>query len=155
MRIDLTSPDQRTILRSGDKLYIYTPKIRRVEEYDLSQHRALVDQFMLLGFGTSADSLRKSYTITFQGEQNLGSQKVARLQLLPKEAEVRNEISRIELMLDETNWIPAQQTFYESGSGDYFTIRYTNVQRNVPISDSRFRQNWPSGTARVKPQAGS
>src|SRR4051812_45092787 len=52
MRIDLTQPDQRTILRLNDKLFIYTPRIRRVEEYDLSQHRALVDQFMLLGFGT-------------------------------------------------------------------------------------------------------
>src|ERR1700741_3558208 len=35
MRIDLTQPDPRTILRIGDKIYIYNPKIRRVEEYSL------------------------------------------------------------------------------------------------------------------------
>jgi outer membrane lipoprotein-sorting protein len=152
MRIDLTSPDPRTILRINDKLYIYNPKIRRVEEYDLGQHRALLDQFILLGFGTTADNLRKDYLITVDGEESLGSQKTVRLQLTPKDDDVRKEISRIDLWLDQATWVPAQQKFYETGSGDYFTVRYTNVARNVPIPDSRFRQNWPAGVTRVKPQ---
>jgi outer membrane lipoprotein-sorting protein len=152
MRIDLTMPDPRTILRTGDKLYIYNPKIHRVEEYDLGQHRELLDQFILLGFGTSAENLRRSYTMTMEGEENLESQKTVRLQLVPKDAEVLKEISKIELWLDEATWTPAQQKFYETGSGDYFTVRYSNVVRNVPISDSRFRQDWPAGVTRVKPQ---
>jgi outer membrane lipoprotein-sorting protein len=152
MRIDLTTPDARTILRTGDRLYLYNPRIRRVEEYDLGQHRALLDQFVLLGFGTSANSLRNSYLITVEAEETLGSQKVVRLQLIPKDDEVRQEISRIDLWLDQATWVPAQQKFYETGSGDYFIIRYTNVTRNVPIADSRFRPNWPSVVTRVKPQ---
>jgi outer membrane lipoprotein-sorting protein len=152
MRIDLTSPDPRTILRTGDKLYIYNPKIRRVEEYDLGQHRALLDQFILLGFGTNADNLRKNYLMSLEGEETLGSQKTVRLQLTPKDGEVRKEISRIDLWLDEATWVPAQQKFFEAGSGDYFTIRHSNVTRYVPIPDSRFRQNWPAGVTRVKPQ---
>ena len=138
MRIDLTSPDPRTILRINDKLYIYNPKIRRVEEYALGQHRALLDQFILLGVGTTADSLRKDYLITVDGEESLGGQKTLRLQLIPKDDDVRKEISRIDLWLDQATWVPAQQKFYETGSGDYFTVRYTNVTRNVPIPDSRF-----------------
>jgi outer membrane lipoprotein-sorting protein len=152
MRIDLTSPDPRTILRNGDRLYIYNPKIRQVEEYDLGQHRAMLDQFVLLGFGTSADSLRKDYLMTVEGEETLGTQKTVRLQLTPKDDEVRKEISRIELWLDEATWLPAQQKFYETGSGDYFTVRYTKVARNVPIPDSRFRASWPKDVTRVKPQ---
>lgn len=152
MRIDLTTPDARTILRTGDRLYLYNPKIRRVEEYDLGKHRALLDQFVLLGFGTSASNLRNSYLITVEAEETLGSQKVVRMQLIPKDDEVRKEISRIDLWLDQATWIPAQQKFYETGSGDYFIIRYTNVVRNVPIADARFRPNWPSGVTRVKPQ---
>ena len=152
MRIDLTSPDPRTILRVNDRLYIYNPKIRQGEEYDLGQHRAMLDQFILLGFGTTADNLRKNYLMSVEGEEALGSQKTVRLQLTPKDNEVRKEISRIDLWLDEATWIPAQQKFYETGSGDYFTVRYTNVTRNVPIPDSRFRQNWPAGVTRIKPQ---
>src|SRR5579871_6178977 len=79
MRIELTSPDPRTILRDGDHLFVYTAKMHQVEEYDLSKHRDLVDQFLLLGFGTSADSLKRGYLITVEGEENMGGQKVARL----------------------------------------------------------------------------
>ena len=152
MRIDLISPDQKTILRDGDRIYVYTPKIRRVEEYDLSKHRDLVDQLLLLGFGTSGESLKKSYLITLQGEDTLNGQKVVRLELTPRSDDVRKQISKIELWLNEANWLPAQQQFYETGSGDYSIIRYLNVARNVPISDARFRPAWPKGVTRVKPQ---
>src|SRR5579863_2770688 len=77
MRVDLTSPDPKTILRDGDHLYIYTPKIRRVEEYDLGKHRGLVDQLLLLGFGTSGESLKKNYVVALHGEETLTGQKVA------------------------------------------------------------------------------
>ena len=152
MRIDLISPDQKTILRDGDRIYVYTPKIRRVEEYDLSKHRDLVDQLLLLGFGTSGESLKKSYLVTMQGEDTLNGQKVVRLELTPRSDDVRKQISKIELWLNEANWLPAQQQFYETGSGDYSIIRYLNVARNVPISDARFRPAWPKGVTRVKPQ---
>ena len=152
MRIELTSPDPRTILRDGDHLFIYTPKIRQVEEYDLSKHRDLVDQFLLLGFGTSAESLKRGYLITVEGEETIGGQKVVRLELTPKSEDVRKQISKIELWLDEGTWLPAQQKFYETGTEDYFIIRYTNVARNVSLPDSRFKPHWPGGVTRIKPQ---
>jgi len=152
MRIELTAPDPRTILRDGDHLYIYTPKTRQVEEYDLSKHRDLVDQFLLLGFGTSAESLKRGYLITVEGEETTGNQKVARLELTPKSGDVRKQISKIELWLDEATWLPTQQKFYETGTEDYFIIRYMNVARNVSLPDSRFKLHWPAGVTRVKPQ---
>src|ERR1700747_1470588 len=97
MRIDLTSPDQKTILRDGDHFYVYTPKIRRVEEYALGKHRDLVDQLLLLGFGTSGESLKRSYLITLQGEETLTGQKVVRLELTPRSDDVRKQISKIDL----------------------------------------------------------
>src|ERR1700734_800495 len=63
MLLDFKAPDPRTILRTGDNLYIYTPGLKRVEEYDLGKNRDLVDQFLLLGFGTSGAELEKRYTI--------------------------------------------------------------------------------------------
>ena len=152
MRIDLGSPDQKTILRDGDHIYVYTPKIRRVEEYDLGKHRVLIDQLLLLGFGTSGESLKKSYLITLQGEETLNAQRVVLLELTPRSDEVRRQISKIDLWLNEANWLPAQQQFYENGSGDYSIIRYQNMARNIPVSDARFRPAWPKGTTRVKPQ---
>jgi outer membrane lipoprotein-sorting protein len=153
MRIDLTVPDAQTILRDGDHFYIYKPKIRQVEEYDLGKHRALVDEFLLLGFGTSGQDLKKSYLVTLQGEDTLDGAKVVRLELTPKADDVRNEIEKIDLWLDEATWLPAQQQFFENGTQDYFIIRYTHMARNVNIPDSRFKPHWPSGTSRIKPQS--
>jgi outer membrane lipoprotein-sorting protein len=152
MRIDLIFPDQKTILRDGDRIYVYTPRIRRVEEYDLSKHRNLVDQLLLLGFGTSGESLKKSYLTTLQAEETLNGQKVVRLELTPRSDDVRKQISKIDLWLNEANWLPVQQQFFETGSGDYSVIRYLNVARNVPISDAHFHAAWPKGVTRIKPQ---
>jgi outer membrane lipoprotein-sorting protein len=152
MRIDLTSPDPQTILRDGDHLYIYTPRTHRVEEYDLGKHRALIDEFLLLGFGTSGQDLKKSYLVNLQGEETLGGAKVVRLELTPKSDDVRNQIAKIELWVDELTWMPVQQQFYESGAQDYFIIRYSHIVRNTNLADSRFKPSWPKNVTRVKPQ---
>src|SRR5260370_7904080 len=53
MRIELTQPDPRTILRAGDHFYTYNPKIHRVEEYSLGKPKPLVDPVLPLAFATS------------------------------------------------------------------------------------------------------
>ncbi len=152
MRIDVTQPDERTILRDGDNFYIYNPKIHRVEEYNLGKKKSVVDQFLLLGFGTSGASLKESYAITLKGEETLDNRKVIVLELLPKTEEVRKQLSKILLWLDESTWLPAQQQFFETGSGDYFIIQYRNIARNVHIPDSEFKPHWPHGTTTIQPQ---
>lgn len=153
MRIEVTQPDPRTILRNGNEFYIYNPKIHRVEEYDLGNKKSVVDQFLLLGFGTSGSSLKESYNITEQGEETLDNRKVVRLELLPKTDEVKKQLSKIQLWLDESTWLPVQQQFFETGSGDYFIIRYRNIKRNVRISDDEFKPHWPHGTTKVQPRS--
>ena len=152
MRIELTQPDPRTILRDGDNFYIYNPKIHRVEEYNLGNKKSVVDQFLLLGFGTSGSSLKDSYTISLGGEETLDNRKVILLELLPKTEDVRKQLSKIQLWLDESTWLPVQQQFFETGSGDYFIIRYQNIKRNVHIPDNEFKPHWPRGTTKLQPQ---
>jgi len=152
MRIEMTKPDPKTILRAGNEFYIYTPKINRVEEYDLGKKQSLVDQYLLLGFGTSGSSLKKSYLVTFQGEELVDSRKVLLLELTPISAEVRNQISKIHMWIDESNWLPVQQKFFETGSGDYFVIHYTNIVRNARLSDKEFKPHWPKGVTKIKPR---
>src|SRR6202049_3319744 len=115
MRIEVTQPDARTILRDGDNFYIYNPKVHRVEEYNLGKKKSLVDQFVLLGFGTSGSSLKDSYSITLQGEDTLDNRNVLRPELLPKTDEVRKQLSKIQLWIDESMWLPVQQKFFEKG----------------------------------------
>jgi len=152
MLLEMKAPDARTILRTGDNLYIYTPGLKRVEEYNLAQHRSLVDQYLLLGFGTSGKDLQKAYLVTLLGERTLDGKKTAELELTPKSQEARNQISKIQIWLDESTWLPVQQQFNETGSGDYFIIRYSKVVPNPDLGDANFKPHWPKGTEKVKPQ---
>jgi outer membrane lipoprotein-sorting protein len=153
MRIEIAKPDPRTILRTGDSLFLYNPKISRVEEYDLGKNRALVDQYVRLGFGTKSEDLRKSYLVTVASEEELDHKKTILLELTPKSDQVRSQIIRIQMWIDETSWLPIQQKFFEAGSGDYVLFHYSNMMKNLKINDSRFKQNWPKNVEKVKPRA--
>jgi len=152
MVLDLKAPDARTILRTGDSLYIYTPGLKRVEEYNLGKNRALVDQFLLLGFGTEGKQLEKGYLVALLKEDKIDDRKTIELELTPKSQGVRNQIAKIQIWLDESSWLPVQQQFYEAGSGDYSIVKYSRIVRNAGIPESEFKQHWPKGTEKVKPQ---
>ena len=152
MLLKLKAPEPRTILRNGDNLYVYNPGLQRVEEYNLGKNRGLVEQFLLLGFGTSGKELRKAYRITLAGEPTINGKKTVELQLTPKSAAVKRQISKVDLWLDSPTMLPVQQEFLETGSGDYSIVRYTHVIRNANIPESVFKPRWPKGTQKIKPQ---
>lgn len=153
MRIEFMTPDRRTILRNGDSLFVFTPKINRVEEYDLGKNREMVDQYVLLGFGSKSENIKKNYLVTLLGETEFDHRKTVMLELTPKSDQVRKQIARIQMWIDEASWLPVQQKFFESGSEDYLIFHYTNMMKNLKIGDSQFKQDWPKGVSRTKPRS--
>jgi outer membrane lipoprotein-sorting protein len=153
MRIEFTKPEARTILRTGDSLFLYNPKLNRVEEYDLGKNRAMVDQYIRLGFGTKSDDLKKSYEVTVTGEEELDHRKAVVVELTPKADQIRSQITRIQMWIDEASWLPIQQKIFESGSGDYILFHYTSMMKNLKINDSKFKQDWPKNASHEKPHA--
>jgi outer membrane lipoprotein-sorting protein len=146
VRIDFQSPDPRTILRNGDNVYIYTPKINRVEEYNIGKNRATVDQYLALGFGTRTDALKKNYNVVLTGEEELDGHEAAVLEMTPKSPEQKKQISKVVMWIDEASWLPVQQKFVETGSGDYLMSRFTKVMKNLKLGDGKFKPDWPKGT---------
>jgi outer membrane lipoprotein-sorting protein len=153
MRIEITNPDPRTILRTGDSLFVFTPKINRVEEYDLGKNRAMVDQYVLLGFGTKSQDVLKSYNVALTSEEELDQKKTLVLELTPKSEDIRRQITKIEMWIDEASWLPIQQKFFEAAAGDYFLFHYTDMKKNLKISEAKFKQDWPKDANRVKPRS--
>jgi len=153
MRIEIAKPEPRTILRTGDSLFLYNPKLNRVEEYDLGKNRAMIDQYIRLGFGTKSEDIKKSYLVTVTGEEELDHKKAVVLELTPKSDQVRSQITRIQMWVDEASWLPVRQKFYETGSGDYILFHYTNVMKNLKVNESKFKQDWPKDASREKPHA--
>ncbi len=153
MRIELTKPDQRMILRNGDKVWHYLPKTKRVEEYDISKYGALADSLLTIGLGSSGSSLKKHFLVTLLGEATVEERKTVQLELVPKDEKLRNQIDRIQLWVDMTSWLAIQQKFFETGSGDYIVINYRNIVTNTKMPENDFRPRWPKDVAVVKPQA--
>jgi outer membrane lipoprotein-sorting protein len=152
MRIDFTKPDPRTILRTGDSLFIYTPKIKRVEEYNLGKDRALIDQYLSLGFGTKSQVLRKNYDVALTGQEEIDGRKTFVLELTPKSPDVRKQITKVQMWIDSSSWLPLQQKFLEAGSDDYLLIKYSGMMKNLKVNDSKFKPNWPKDVSHVKPR---
>lgn len=150
--IEMTNPEAKEILFTGNKAFIYYPRMSQIQEFDLDKHRALVEQFLLLGFGTKGSELRNAYLITVLGETRLDNLAVLQIELTPKDERIRNQIHKIHLWLDLASWVPVQQKFFEVG-GDYLLTRYTEIKVNVPIPDAKQRLSAPRGTKRIKPRA--
>ena len=150
MLLDLKTPDPRTILRNGDNLFIYEPGLKRVEEFNLGKNRGLVDQFLLLGFGTGGKELRRGYGITLVGENPIDDRKTVELELAPKSEDVLKQFSKIQIWFDQSSWLPVQQQLFEAGSGDYMIVHYSKMVRNPNIPDSAFKPRWPKGTEKIK-----
>jgi outer membrane lipoprotein-sorting protein len=151
VRIDFTTPDQFTVVFRGRKLEKYFPKIQTVQEYDLGKQRQLVDQFLLLGFGTSGKELTRSYDVKFLGADPANGQSAWHLELIPKSPEARQHLKKVDLWISAANGQPVQQTFHEP-SGDYNLIAYSNVRLEPALSDKVLELDLPKGVKREYPQ---
>ncbi len=150
--IEFLQPEKKEILFRDNKAEIYYPKMKQIQEFDLSKHRDFIDQFLLLGFGTKGDDLKKAYLITVLGETRLGANAVLLVELTPKDERIRTQIHRILLWFDLASWVPVQQKFFEVG-GDSLTTRYTEVKVGVRIPRAKLSLSAPRDTKRVKPRA--
>ena len=150
MKIEFGEPDPRIVVFEKATAQIYYPKIKTVQIYNLGKQRSLVDQFLLLGFGTSGAELSKSYTLKVVGEEQIAGEPATRLELVPKAASVLEYIKKAELWMSADGH-PVQQKF-DRPSGDYTLITYTNVQVNTNAPDAVFRLSLPKGVKTEYPQ---
>jgi outer membrane lipoprotein-sorting protein len=151
VRIDFTKPDPKIVAFRNRKAEIFLPKLNTVQEYDLGKQGDLVDQFLLVGFGTSGRDLKSGYEIKSAGEETIGNQKTWKLELTPTNAKVTDKLRRLELWIDQTGIYPVQQKFLEP-SGDYYLFTYSEVKLNPDLSDDDLKLKLPKGVKRETPQ---
>jgi outer membrane lipoprotein-sorting protein len=147
--VHFTSPDDKSVAVSGTKVEMYLPKLQTVQEYNLGS-RDKVEKYEALGFGASGSDLKSDYAIKPLGDDTVGGEKASRLELIPKDKQVRQQFPKIELWISETKGYPVQEKFYQSG-GDYMLMTYSEVVTNPPLPDSAFKLNVPKGVKRVFP----
>ncbi len=149
IRIDMQQPESKIILFKKNKAEIYLPKINQLQEYNLEQKSGLVEEFLLLGFGSDEGQLRKSYKIKFLQEEELDGDTTALIELTPRKESLAAQLTKIQIWVSEESWLPAQQQFFQP-SGDYVIARYNAVKVNLRIPSSTFEIHPAEGVKRVK-----
>ncbi len=132
--IDFTGQsDARKMGFFGRKVTIYYPKLSQANKYDVGKNSNVLNQFLLLGFGSSGKELAQSYDIRFETTEKVAGQDTAKLLLVPKDAKVLERLSKIEVWIPNDAAYPVQQQFYEP-SGNYRKATYTNIKLNPSFS---------------------
>ena len=149
MRIDMQQPESKVILFKKNKAEIYLPKINQLQEYNLEQKSGLVEDFLLLGFGSEEGELNKSYRLKYLKEEDLDGDTTAVLELVPRKENVASQLTKIQMWVSEESWLPVQEEFFEP-SGDYLIARYKAVKVNLRIPSSTFEIHPAEGAKRVK-----
>jgi len=148
MLIDFAEPDKKTVEVSGATGKMYLPKANEVQEYNFGKgHKAEMEQFVKLGFGSNSSELQQAYTVSYGGPETVAGQKATRIVLVPKNKDLAATFPKIELWIDDKTGISIQQKFYEAG-GNYSVATYSNVRLDSKIPDSDVKLKTPAGVTR-------
>ncbi len=152
MLISFEEPNVYFLSVQGTRVEIYKPKIKTVEEYDVSDSKAKVENALLLGFGTSGSYLGQHYDIKLLGPAAVKGQSVVHLDLQPKDPQAELNSQRIEMWVSTEIWQPVQQKIYDRNPGDYRLYSYSEVVLNPALTAEDFKLRLARGTKRVHPQ---
>jgi outer membrane lipoprotein-sorting protein len=143
VKIEFRSPDARTILVKKNEVQMYLPKTNQIQTHELGQSGELLEQFLLLGFGSEVSKLKQQYGIKLIGEEDLGGDTTALLELTPRQGSVARNLTKVQLWISEESWLPVQQKFFQP-SGDYRIALYSSVRVNRHLDSSTFEIHAPS-----------
>jgi outer membrane lipoprotein-sorting protein len=152
--INFVNPDKRTVAFEKRRLRIYYPKLKTVQEWDLGKHGEQLDQFLMIGFGTSGTSLAKDYDMTVLPTETLKNPEAVqtiRLRLVPKTGEARDYVKQLELWIPETGDPYPIREKISAPSGDYRQVTYTNLRTNIPLPPDALQLRTPDGVVTEHP----
>jgi outer membrane lipoprotein-sorting protein len=151
MMAEFTDPDKEFVLFKDGKLQVYQPKIEQVMEYSAGANQQELESLMVLGFGGSGQDLKKSYDVTYQGEESIAGTQTAKLQLIPKNDKLRSNLPQIILWIDLASGISVQQKLMQT-QGDYRLAKYSAIKVNAKINNDVFRLKTAGKTKFISPR---
>jgi outer membrane lipoprotein-sorting protein len=139
MGAEIFPPSARQIVFANGKVQVYTPGTNELRVYDASAHRDEVEAFLVLGFGSSGSDLRKTFDVTYQGQEKIGGVETAKLDLVPKSTSVKNQFPKIDLWIDPQRGVSLRQQLFEGTDGDCRLADYSNIKLNDKLPRDAFK----------------
>jgi outer membrane lipoprotein-sorting protein len=149
---EIVTPDKKAYAFEGRTLQIYYPNIPEVQIYDAGEQGQQLEQFLMLGFGTSGIELERMYEMRIVGPETVKDEKTIHLALNPKSGEAKKLVKQVDLWISERGNYPIQEKVLEP-SGDYTLLVFSDVQNNNPsLKDADLRLKLPDGVKKRYPQ---
>ena len=151
MLADIRQPERKIVLYKEGKLQVYQPKIEQVMQYPAGANRGELESYLVLGFGGSGEDLKKSFDVSYEGEETIDGVRTVKLQLIPKSEKIRGNFSKILLWIDLARGISVEQEFMQS-QGDYRLAKYSGVKMNTKMGNDVFQLKTTGKTQFVSPR---
>lgn len=145
--LEFFGQNPQTIRLSGRTAEVYYPNAKRVEVWDAGKYAKAANQMLLLGFGTSGTELRKDYEMKLGGSETIGTTPTTRIELVPKDRDLKKQVDKIEMWIPEGGSTPIQVKVSRT-SKDYELALYSDVKVNPPLPESDFELKLPADVQR-------
>jgi outer membrane lipoprotein-sorting protein len=149
--VEFFGKNPETIRFAGKTVENYFPNAKRVDVWDAGKFGKAgkqVDQLLLLGIGVTSADLRRDFDIRAAGTEVIDGKRTTRLELIPKDKDLKKQAEKIELWIPEGESIPVQSRVTLT-SGNYDQANYSDSQMNPTLPDSAFELNAPPDVKRV------
>lgn len=135
----------------GKYVWVYHPKEKQVEKYEMEKGRQSSQgvSFFEFGYGESVEAAKRNYTITLLDAKEEGGKRYYVLGLLPKDKKA--QYSDIRLWVEEGIWLPAKIELYESAGEVVNVIELKDIKLNKGMSDKQFTFDAPRGVEVIEP----
>jgi outer membrane lipoprotein-sorting protein len=145
IQTDNGQPSERDILYKDGQLSFYQPALKQETIFSAGANRGEYDSLLATGFGASGKDLTSTWTVTFQGMEAVDGTQTAKLDLVPKQDNIRNNVAHLTIWVDLARDISLKQIMFQP-SGDSRTVTYTNIRYNAHLPASLFTLKVASGT---------
>jgi outer membrane lipoprotein-sorting protein len=145
MVLDKGQQGERDILYKNGELAFYQPAAKQETIVAAGANRAEYDSLLATGFGASGKDLAAAWTIAFQGMETIDGVQTAKLDLVSKQENVRNNFSHITIWVDPARDISLKVVMLQP-SADSRTATYTNIRYNKHPASGLFTLKVPGGT---------
>ena len=133
--------------KPSGKAYTYVGGVFRLFEPGVNQVTTYVkasrwESYIDLGFGASGKDLQAKWDINYLGSEQLGGVNTARLELTPKDPDLRKNLSKVTIWVDADRAVSLKQVFTFTSSSTY-VCQYSgfNFNQKLPGDAFKFKTN--------------
>lgn len=141
-RWEVTHPAPFTLVTRGDAVLVYTPDLKRATLYRHHSGDGLLGR--IIGSDGGIEEFRNTYYMQITPTPETEDHHWVQLQLEPRSYRQARYLKRVEVLIDQVNWLPQKVTITEA-NGDWSEMRLLDLTENADLADELFNVQPPAG----------